>query len=249
MAHPLATRTIAAAPATERVEFLKGVLALTSVGLVLTAISGVIAAQVMGGYFFVERQMPLTGESVLVMQHQWIYLGVMIGALFGAQGFGTKLAMGNTPELGLVVGAVLMGVVLGPLLYLAWHMGEVGGNGFTLIGQAFGLTALTAVGMTGYVWSKPRDFSLLGAALAAVALPMFALMIISWVFPMGSTMTLFLLGGFIVFCAGTLLFKLNHIIHTMGTEYKALAAVTLTLSIGLLFYHILNLLMILQGRD
>ena len=52
MAHPIATRTIAQAPANERVDFLKGVLGLTSVGLMLTGVSGFIAAKVMGPYFF-----------------------------------------------------------------------------------------------------------------------------------------------------------------------------------------------------
>ena len=117
MAHPIATRTIAEAPAAERVEFLKGVLTLTTVGLILTAISGFIAAYIMGPYFFPAFE---TAEGMAPggLHHQWIYLIVILGAMFGAQALGPKLAMGKTPELGLVVGAGLMGVVLGPLLYL-----------------------------------------------------------------------------------------------------------------------------------
>ena len=241
MAHPIATRTIAQAPANERVDFLKGVLGLTSVGLMLTGVSGFIAAKVMGPYFF-----PNDGA----LAQPWVYLIVILGAMFAAQALGPKLAMGSTPEIGLVVGSTLMGVVLGPLLYLAYLYGGVdGGNSMTLIGEALGLTTLTAVGMTGYVWTKPRDFSLLGAAMAALALPLFALMLLAWFIPMGSTFSLILVSGFVLISAGTLLFELNSIIHTMDTDRKVLAAVMLTLSIAVLFYNLLMLLIQLQSRD
>lgn len=249
MAHPIATRTISAAPAAERVEFLKGVLTLTSVGLILTAISGFVAANVMGPYFFGSITHPQTGESVLIMQHQWIYLITILGAMIAAQTLGPKLAMGRTPEAGLVVGSVLMGITLGPLLYFAYHLGTDNVPGMSLIGQALGLTALTAVGMTGYVWSKPRDFSLMGAALSAIMLPLFVMMIMAWFIPMGSTFSLILIGGFVLVSAGTLLFELNKIIHTMDTDRKVLAAVMLTLSIAVLFYNLLMLLIQLQSRD
>ena len=192
-----------------------------------------------------------TGEMVAGgLQHQWIYLIAILGAMFGAQALGPKLAMGKTPELGLVVGAGLMGVVLGPLLYMAYHIVDpAGGGGMTLIGEALGLTALTTLGMTGYVWSKPRDFSLLGAAVAAVSLPLFALMILAFFFPMGSTFMLVLVSGFVLISAATLLFELNSIIHKMDTEHKVLASVMLTLSIAVLFYNLLMLLIQLQGRD
>ena len=249
MAHPIATRTIAAAPAAERVEFLKGVLTLTSVGLILTAISGFVAANVMGPYFFKSVPNPLTGESVLLMQHQWIYLITILGAMIAAQALGPKLAMGNTPEAGLVVGSALMGITLGPLLYFAYHLGTNNVPGMSLIGQALGLTALTAVGMTGYVWSKPRDFSMMRAAIAAVMLPLIVMMVLSWFLPMGGTFTLILIGGFVLVSAGTLLFELNSIIHTMDTDRKVLASVMLTLSIAVLFYNLLMLLIQLQSRD
>ena len=247
MAHPIATRTIAAAPAAERVEFLKGVLTLTSVGLILTAISGFVAANVMGPYFFATLE--YQGQSVLVMQHQWIYLLTILGAMIAAQTLGPKLATGNTPEIGLVVGSALMGVTLGPLLYFAYHLGTDNVPGMSLIAQALGLTALTAVGMTGYVWSKPRDFSMMRAAMAAVMLPLIVMMVLSWFLPMGGTFTLILIGGFVLVSAGTLLFELNTIIHTMDTDRKVLASVLLTLSIAVLFYNLLMLLIQLQSRD
>ena len=49
--------------------------------------------------------------------------------------------------------------------------------------------------------------------------------------------------------AGTLLFELNSIIHTMDTDRKVLASVMLTLSIAVLFYNLLMLLIQLQSRD
>jgi FtsH-binding integral membrane protein len=216
--------------------------------LVLTAVSGFVAANLLGPYFF--TTVSFEGMEHMVMQHKWLYLIVILGAMFAAQILGPKLAMGGTPELGLVVGSTLMGVVLGPLLYLAYfYGGGPEGGGMTLIGEALGLTSLTAIGMTGYVWTKPRDFSLLGAAMAAVALPLFAMMILAFFIPMGSTFSLILVSGFVLISAGTLLFQLNRIIHTMDTEHKVLAAVTLTLSIAVLFYNLLMLLIALQGRD
>lgn len=250
MAHPIATRTIADAPAAERVEFLRSVLTLTSVGLLLTAVSGFIAANVMGPYFFETVTVEHLGQTTMIFHHQWIYLLVVLGAMFGAQALGPKLAVGSAPEIGLVVGSTLMGVVLGPALYLGYMVIDpAGGGGMTLIAEALGLTSLTAIGMTGYVWTKPRDFSLLGAAMSAIALPMFALMILSFFIPFGNTFGLILIGAFVLFSAATLLFKLNSIIHTMDTDHKHLAAVTLTLAIGVLFYNILMLLIRLNGRD
>ena len=75
------------------------------------------------------------------------------------------------------------------------------------------------------------------------------MMVLSWFLPMGGTFTLILIGGFVLVSAGTLLFELNSIIHTMDTDRKVLASVMLTLSIAVLFYNLLMLLIQLQSRD
>ena len=211
----------------------------------LTAVSGFIAAKVMGPYFFATET--FMGQEHMVMQHSWVYLIVILGAMFAAQALGPKLAMGNTPEIGLVVGSTLMGVVLGPLLYLAYFYGAAdGGNGMTLIGEALGLTTLTAVGMTGYVWTNHAT-SPLGSGNSRFGLASLCVDV-AVVHPHGKHLQPHSVSGFVLISAGTLLFELNSII-TMDTDRKVLAAVMLTLSIAVLFYNLLMLLIQLQSRD
>ena len=44
---------------------------------------------------------------------------------------------------------------------------------------------LTVVGMVAYLLTGPKNLSLIGGAMAALSLPMLALMVISFVFPIG----------------------------------------------------------------
>jgi FtsH-binding integral membrane protein len=239
MTHYMSARTIAQAPASERLEFLKGVFGYTVAGLAIAAVSGVISANVL---------------APALLSGRMVYFVVVLGAMFGAQYFGHKLASGPTPQLGLLVGSGLMGLAMGPMLLMAYAMGLQGptGSGLSLIGQAMGLTILTAGGMVGYVWTEKRDFSMLRAGLSALMLPLIVLMVVSFFVPAlsgGGTLSLMLSGGFILVSAGAMLYELNTIIHTIDTEHKVLAAVMLTMSVLILFWNILIFLMKLQSRD
>ena len=238
MSHVLATRTFSQASPVERLSALRGVLLYTVVGLAIASVSGVISALAI---------------APVILSGGMFGMIIILAAMYGGQFMGIKLASGPNPHLGLLVGSTLMGVAMGPMLYVAWLFGLQGaGNGFALIGQAMGLTVLTAVGMLGYVWTEKRDFSLLRAGLSAMILPMIALMVIGLFFPsaMGTGgLGLVFAGAFVLFSAGALLYELNNVVHSVDNDRVILASFMLTVSILVLFWNILSLLMRLQGRD
>ncbi len=148
------------------------------------------------------------------------------------------------------MGMGFQGIAMGFLLLSAVLVSQMAGLGvFALIGQALALTALTAVGMTMYVWSGPKDFSMIGGLLSALSLPMLALMALSFVFPIGGTFGLILCVGFVAVSAAGLLYQINQVMHQMRSDMYVEGAYMVTLGILILFWNLLTLLMSLTSRD
>jgi uncharacterized YccA/Bax inhibitor family protein len=77
---------------------------------------------------------------------------------------------------------------------------------------------------------------------------MLALMVISFVFPIGGPFGILLSVVFVGLSAGGLLFNLNQVMHRMSTDMVVPAAYHVTLGMLVLFWNVLSLLMRLQRR-
>jgi FtsH-binding integral membrane protein len=224
------------ADANTRVAYLRRVATLTMVGLFVAAVTGTLSA-------FAVAAIPL-------LQGQLAQLAVIFGS-FGVAHYAARgMVFGNSKLPGFLLASTFQGIAMGYLLLTAVLVSAAtSGSPFLLISEALMLTALSAAGMVAYLWSGPRDFSMIGAGLSMLTLPMLALMVISFVFPIGGIAGIALAGVFVVVSTLALLYQLNVVIHQLRTDMHVEGAYLVTMGLLVLFWNLLTLLMSLSGRD
>lgn len=227
--HP---RALAGALPEQRVDYLKKVLILTVFGLGISAITGLISAFIVG--------------AVPLLQGRLAMFVIVLGSFFAAQSGCSRLVFGGQRLLGFGLAAVFQGIAMGYLLLAAISMGIAMGSPFVLVFEAMALVGFAAAGMTAYLWSGPREFSMLKAGLAAVSLPMLVLMAISFVFPIGGGLGVLLSGVFVVVSAGGLLYQINAVLHRLGAQQTVEGAYLITMGVLVLYWNVLTLLMRLR---
>ena len=230
------------ASAADRVEYLQKVLLWTSVGLFVSGITGSATAVAL----YAAAAMGIT-----LVFNQWVSLIVILGSYGIAHYAAPRLVFGRAKVLGFGIAAVAQGVSMGYLLLTAVLMGAQMGNPFGLVGAALGLTALTGVGLTAYIWTGPKEFGWLGAGLSALFLPMMLLMGVSFVMPglIGGGLGIALSGLFVLVSVGGLLYQINVVMHKLHTQQHIEGAYLITMGVLVLFWNILTLLMRLTSRD
>jgi FtsH-binding integral membrane protein len=237
MAFPSMSVPVARASEADRLTFLRRTLAWTAGGVGIASATGVATAiglAVMPG--MVSGYMPM----ILILGMWAITNYVARPMVFG----GAKVA-------GFVLGTAAQGVAMGFLLLVAAIVSASAiGNPLALIGLAMGLTFFTGLGMTAYVFTIRRDFSLIGAGLSALFIPMLILMAVSFAFPawFGGGLGIVLAGVFVLISAAGLLYQLNQVIHDFRTDMHVEGAYTIAIGILVLFWNILSLLMRLTRR-
>ncbi len=225
-----------------RVAYLQRVLTWTALGLVLSAVTGVLTATAL--YMAAAAGFTAPFQS-------FVSLAVILGSYGVAQYVAPRLVFGNQKVVGFGLGAVFQGISMGYLLLYAVLMGMESGNPFGLVGSALGLTGLTGGGLAAYVWTGPKRFGWLGAGLSALTLPMLLLMGISFVFPglIGGTLGIALSGLFVLVSVGGLLYQINVVMHRLDTNQHIEGAFLIMMGVLILFWNVLSLLMRLTSRD
>ena len=237
-AHSHSTPISLATPS-DRVDYLRKVMAWTVSGLFFAGVTGTAMAA-----FLYVAQIPF-------LMSTYGSLGIILGSFAIAQYVAPKMVFGDNKVAGFVIANVAQGVAMGYLLLSAALLGDfVSGNPFSLIGSALMMTAITGGGLLEYVMSGTEDFSLLGGMLSALGLPMLVLMGLSFVMPslFGGTMGIIFCGVFVVFSAAGLLYQLNTVIHQLRTDQHIEGSYLISMGILVLFWNILTLIMSLS-RD
>lgn len=228
---------VAQASGEARAAYLRRVLLLTFVGLSIAAITGIIGVVVL-----MAAPGLLSGYVPMI-----IVLGTWAITNFVAR----PMVFGDLKWMGFLLGTVADGVALSFILTIAIlvSMSDFG-NPFALIGLALGLTAASGTGLAAFALTQRRDFSMLGAFLSALFIPMLVLMAVGVFLPglLGGTVGLVLSAVFVVVSAMGLLYQLNQVIHNFRTDMHIEGAYTITIGLLVLFWNILSLLMRLRRR-
>jgi FtsH-binding integral membrane protein len=237
MAFPSMSVPVSRASASERSAYLQKTLGLTVAGLGIASVTGI-------GTAFGLAMMPgmLTGYVPMVA-----ILGMWAISNFVAQ----PMVFRGPKAVGFVLGTAAQGVAMGFLLLVAAYASAAAlGNPFTLIALAMGLTGFTGLGMAAYVWTSKKDFSLIGAGLSAMSIPMLILMAVSFAFPsfIGGTLGIVMSAVFVLISAAGLVYQLNKVIHEYDTSMHIEGAYTISMGLLVLFWNILSLLMRLTRR-
>ncbi len=220
-----------------RVRYLQRVAAITVLGLFIAGVTGVFSSGVIA--------------LVPALQNRLASFVIIMGGMGVANWVAPRFVFSASAPArwgGFLLGTAAEGVALGYLLLTAFVLGAQSGNPLLLVAQAMGLTGLAAAGMTAYLWTSPRDFSMVRAGLAALAIPMLVLMVLSFVFPISGTIGILMSLAFVAMSVGGLLYKVNDVLHRLQSDMYVEGAYTITLGILALFWNILVLLMRLQRR-
>lgn len=229
--------SVADATSSARATYLRKVLSLTMLGLLISAVVGVLST-------FAIASMPgmLRGYGPMI-----IILGCWALTNFVAR----PMVFGRNRWAGFLLGTVAQGISMGFILLAAVLISKQDtGNPFTLIGTALAATVFSGLGLTLYAASEKREFTLLRAGLSATFIPMLILMGVSFAFPalMGGTFGLIACAVFVVISAAGLLYQLNQVIHNFTTEMDVEGAYIITIGVLVLFWNILSLLMRLRRQ-
>ncbi|MSP54316.1 MAG: hypothetical protein EXR69_01715 [Myxococcales bacterium] len=215
------------APPELRAEFLTRTGAWTLGGLVVTAIVSVVSL------VFVVPAVLQFGTFAI--------LGVVYGSMFVSQSVARNMVYGENKLAGFLLGTGAQGVSFGFILFATLFGFGAVSDGLLLIGQCMLMVVLTGAAMFIYVTMARRDFSLLGAGLSMLFIPMLALMAIQLVWPIGGLAGILLSGLFVAISAGSLLYKLNFVVHKMDTSQSMEGGYDLSLSIIVLLWNLLAL--------
>jgi modulator of FtsH protease len=130
-----------------------------------------------------------------------------------------------------------LGYTLGPIISL--YLKAIP-NGHSVVMNAFGITAVTFVGLSAYVVKTGRRFTFMGGFLVVGILTAFLLGLGAIFFHMPA-LSLAVSGMFVLLMAGMILFQTGEIVNGGETNY-ILATVTLYVTIFNLFTSLLHLL-------
>jgi len=175
----------------------------------------------------------------LAMAFNLPYPGVMLTLLVY---FGLLFGVHKTANsaMGLVFVFALtgfLGYTLGPIISL--YLKAIP-NGHSVVMNAFGITAVTFVGLSAYVVRTGRRFTFMGGFLVVGILTAFLLGLGAIFFHMPA-LSLAVSGMFVLLMAGMILFQTGEIVNGGETNY-ILATVTLYVTIFNLFTSLLHLL-------
>ena len=149
-------------------------------------------------------------------------------------------SMGVVFLLGLTF---LLGVMLGPILQVAFSMS----NGGQIVSLAAGGTGVIFVTLAGIATTSKRDFSSMGKFLM-IGLVLLILAMLANMFFQIPAMSLAISSIAVLIFSGFILYDVNRIVRGGETNY-VMATLSLYLNIYNLFVHLLHLLMALMGRE
>ena len=228
--------SVVRAPADARLAYLRSVLGITVLGLLVSGLTGLASAAFLA----------TMADTLLV---GYVPMIIILGCWAVTNFVARPMVFGELKWPGFLLGTVAQGAAMGFILLAAMMVSQVHGeNRFTLIGVALALTGFAGVGMAAYVWTSPRDFSLIRAGLAAMSIPMLILMAVSFAMPglFGGTLGLVMGFVFVGISAAGLLYQVNEVIHKFSTDQHIEGAYTVTIGVLVLFWNLLSLLMRLR---
>jgi FtsH-binding integral membrane protein len=226
--------TVAAAPVSERVAFIRRTYAhvlgaiLAFVGLSAALIASGLAEQIIRDVFLASRM------SWLVM------MVVFIGGTFAAQYMARSRSSVGMQYAGLALYVMLYTLLFLPILTIASDPKYGIGNPQLPI-QA-GIVTLTVFGgLTAAVFVSGKDFSFMGPILMVGSFLALGVILAAVIF--GFSLGLVFSAVMVALFAGFIIYDTSNIIHRYGTNEHVAASMALFGSVAMLFYYILRIFM------
>jgi FtsH-binding integral membrane protein len=223
--------TVAAAPVSERVAFIRRTYAhVAAAVLALVAFETVLIGTGIAKDIV---------SSMFASNFAWLGLMVVfIGGTFAAQYMARSRSSIGMQYAGLALYVLLYGVLFMPILTIA-SLPAYGGGQLPL--QAGIVTLAVFGGLTVAVFASGKDFSYLGPILGVCTF--LALGVIIAAIIGGFSLGLVFSALMVALMSGYIIYDTSNIIHRYGTSEHVAASMALFGSVALLFYYILRIFM------
>lgn len=232
--------TVAASTESERAAFIRRTY---------SHLAGSIAACALLVMLFFQTGLAEKMFSTFFVQGGMSWL-LVIGAFMLVGFVADRWAQSNTSQgmqyLGLGLYIVAQAVILLPLLYLA----QIYTGSSELIAQAGVITGLLVAGLTAVVFVTRKDFSFLRSTIMVggfVAIGTIIAMSLFGGFG-GGFGTLFM-GAMILLASGSILYTTSNIMNHYNPQQHVAASLALFGAVGMMFWYVLQLLMVLRGNN
>jgi len=211
----------------ERLAFIRKVYSLFFISLIFAGL---------GAYLGIRYQFVLW-----IFKHPWISLFLLVGMIFLVQG--VRLVPGVN-LLALFGFATLEGIYTGALILVASYIT----GSFGVVWQALILTGLVFSGLTLFVFSTRKDFSMWQGFLLIGLITIFGLGIINLFFFQSSSISILISGGFVLLLGGFVLVDTSLIMRKYSTTEYVAATLSLFIDFIVMFWQILRILSALNRR-
>ena len=213
---------------------LRNTYALLGVSLFPTVIGALIGMSIFA------QSSPM---SNIVQSSPIMFMLVTLAGIFGMF-FLIRKNRNNSMGVVFLLGLTfLLGVMLGPILQVAFSMS----NGGQIVSLAAGGTGVIFVTLAGIATTSKRDFSSMGKFLM-IGLVLLILAMLANMFFQIPALSLAISSIAVLIFSGFILYDVNRIVRGGETNY-VMATLSLYLNIYNLFVHLLHLLMALMGRE
>ena len=183
-------------------------------------------------------------ESFYLMlgQNRWVWLLVMfafMGVSYVADSWARSAISREKQYMGLGLFIVAEAIVFMPLLYRAVATAP------ETLQSAVIVTAALIAGITFTAFSTKINFSFLGRILGIGSFVVIGIIVAAILFDFA--LGVWFSGAMVLFAGAAVLYSTSNIIHEYHSEQHVAAALSLSSSIGLLFWYILQFMMGLGG--
>ena len=226
--------TVAQARPTERAQFIQKTY---------LHLAGAIAAFIVVEFLLFQLGIA-AAITQIVMATRFSWLLILGGfALLGwfSRGLAARADDINAQYMGLGIYVVAEALILAPLLYIAAFFSDP-----TVIPTAAILTLLLFAGLTAVAMTTKTDFTFLGGVLKIGGFLALGLIGCSVIF--GFSLGLFFSVVMVVFAAAAILYDTSKIMHHYSTRHHVAASLELFASVALLFWYILQIVMLTSRR-
>ena len=183
-------------------------------------------------------------ESFYLMlgQNRWVWLLVMVafmGVSYVADSWARSAISREKQYMGLGLFVIAEAIIFMPLLYRAVATAP------ETLQSAVIVTAALVAGITFTAFSTKINFSFLGRILGIGSFVVIGIIIAAIMFDFA--LGVWFSGAMILFAGAAVLYSTSNIIHEYHSQQHVAAALSLTSSIGLLFWYVLQFMMGMGG--
>ncbi len=219
---------VAAAPASERAEFIRRTYVHLAGAIAVFALLEMILL----------KQPWAPGFANMMLGNWLVVILAFVGVSYIADRFAQSAASKSTQYMGLGLFVVAEAIIFMPLLYVAQQYSTP-----DVIPKAGILTGALFAGLTVVAFTTKKDFSFLGGFLKIAFIVALALIALSFIPAFPINLGTWFSAAMILIAAGSVLYTTSNIIHHYRPDQYVGASLALFSAVALMFWYILRILM------